>query len=151
MMYLSELNILEGKKRRSKRVGRGTGSGKGGHTVGRGSKGQKARSGNKPWQGFEGGQVPLYKRIPKKAGFSRSYAPLTVTVNLGKFSVFDDGQEVTPISLIEKGIIKASSKKSFDVKILSTGSLDKKLTFNGFSYSAKAVELIEKSGSKISE
>jgi large subunit ribosomal protein L15 len=150
-MYLSEIEKAKGKINKSKRVGRGIGSGKGGHTTGRGSKGQKARSGNKPWQGFEGGQVPLYKRIPQIGGFKRNYVPGVVVVNIDKFNAFDDDADVTPITLIENGIIRATSKKSFSVKILGNGTLTKKLNFSGFSYSEKAVEQIEKSGSKITE
>lgn len=150
-MELSKLERLQGKIRRSKRVGRGIGSGKGGHTVGKGQKGQKSRSGAKPNPGFEGGQVPLYKRLPQLGGFSRKYMPKIYVVDLSVFNVFDDNSEVSPLELVEHRILRSLSKKSFSVKILGSSQLTKKLTFKGFDYSDKARESIEKSGSKIAE
>ena len=150
-MELSKIERLNGKIRKSKRVGRGVGSGKGGHTVGKGQKGQKARSGAKPWVGFEGGQVPLYKRLPQLGGFTRHYVPKVYVVRLDVFNAFDDNEEVTPVSLVERRILRGLTKKSFVVKILGAGKLDKKLTFKGFDYSESSKESIEKSGSKIAE
>jgi large subunit ribosomal protein L15 len=150
-MELAKLEKLQGKTRKSKRVGRGIGSGKGGHTVGKGQKGQKSRSGAKPGIGFEGGQVPLYKRMPQLGGFSRKYMPKIFTVSLDVFNVFEDNTDVSPLELVEHRILRGLTKKNFSVKILGNGQLTKKLTFKGFDYSEKARESIEKSGSKITE
>lgn len=128
-----------------KRVGRGIGSGKGGHTVGRGTKGQKARY--TVALGFEGGQVPLYKKLPQMGGFRNPRTKDIVIVALEKLNVFKDGSEVTPEKLVENGIIRKVSKNP--IKILNTGELTKKLILKGFSASKAALEKIEKSGSKI--
>lgn len=130
-----------------KRLGRGIGSGKGGHTVGKGQKGQKSRSGKKPNLGFEGGQTPLYKRLPKIGGFSNVSSKETYTVKLDVFNTFKDGEEVTPTKLVEKKIIKKVPPGG--VKILSDGELEKKIELKDFKFSKKAKEKIENSGSKI--
>ena len=130
-----------------KRLGRGIGSGKGGHTVGKGQKGQKSRSGKKPNLGFEGGQTPLYKRLPKIGGFSNVSAKETYPVKLDILNIFKDGDEITPAKLVEKKVIKKIP--SGGVKILSDGELTKKLELKGFKFSKKAKEKIENSGSKI--
>lgn len=146
-MDLSKLNkITEDKK---KRLGQGYGSGKGGHTVGRGTKGQKARGSRKVHLGFEGGQVPLYKRLPQIGGFSRKWKSKPLAVNVEVLNVFDDKATVTPEGLVEKGIIKKVPSAS--VKILGNGSIKKNLILTGFSFSAKAREIIEESGSKIND
>lgn len=150
-MELSKLGKSNGKIRKSKRVGRGIGSGKGGHTVGKGAKGQKARTGNTPWLGFEGGQVPLYKRLPQIGGFNRAYATKVRSVKMGTFNRFKDGMEVTPVTLVEERIVRGVTKKAFYVKILTGGKLTKKLTFSGFDYSESARKEIEASGSTIAE
>lgn len=129
----------------SKRRGRGMGSGKGGHTVGRGIKGQKSR--NKVAVGFEGGQVPLYKRLPQIGGFKNPTRKNVVSISLSVLNSFKDGSTVTPESLLEKKIIKRIPRHG--VKILGNGELEKKLTLKGFSTSATVLAKIEKSGSKI--
>lgn len=142
-----ELNkLIKTAKKSAKRRGRGYGSGKGGHTIGRGAKGQKARN-NVP-VGFEGGQIPLYKKLPQLGGFKNPTKKEIGTVSLAKLNVFKDGSKVTPEKLIEKGIFKKLPK--YGVKILATGELDKKLTLKGFLASKAAIEKIEKSGSKLS-
>jgi len=134
-----------------KRVGRGLGSGKGRYS-GRGIKGQKARSGSHSMRpGFEGGQMPIYMRLPKQRGpYSKDAMPIgphrtsTVPVNLRDLDrVFDDGAEVTLEAMIEKGLIKNSKT---DVKILGQGELKKKLAVTAHAFSASAREKIEKAG-----
>lgn len=143
-MKLHELSPVEGSKKAAKRIGRGHGSGQG-KTAGKGHKGQKARAGKGMRLGFEGGQMPLQRRIPKR-GFNNIFAKKVVSVNLGTLnSKFDDGAVVDVNALTEAGIVK----NSFDaVKILGNGKLEKKLTVkvNGFSESAKAK--IEAAGGK---
>jgi large subunit ribosomal protein L15 len=134
-----------------KRVGRGLGSGKGRYS-GRGIKGQKARSGSHSMRpGFEGGQMPIYMRLPKQRGpYSKDAMPIgphrtsTVPVNLRDLDrVFEDGAEVTLEAMIEKGLIKNSKT---DVKILGQGELTKKLSVTAHAFSASAREKIEKAG-----
>ncbi len=138
-------NITSGKKR----VGRGYGSGKGGHTTGLGTKGQKARGSGKVNAGFEGGQVPLYKRIPKRPGFVSYTSKDIKTVSLVTFNRFKDGTSVTPTDLVKAGVLKSLPKHG--VKILQNGTLFKKLELSGFMYTEGARKSIEKSGSKIVE
>ena len=135
--------------RQKKRLGRGVGSGKGGHTVGRGTKGQKARKGAKPRIGFEGGQTPLYKRLPQIGGFKSHTEKEVYILDLDVLNSFKDGEKVTPEIVVERGIFE--NIPSGGIKILSDGSLDKKLDIRGFKYSKKAKEKIEKSGSKIND
>ncbi len=147
-MNLSNLTKQIGKERSKKRLGRGIGSGKGGHTVGRGSKGQKARKGNgKPWAGFEGGQVPLFKRLPRFRTFRSSNKEKPIAVSLNIFNHFEDKSTVTPIEIIKKKLIKGFP--SGGIKVLANGEMKKKLTLKGFTYSNAALQMIEKSGSKI--
>jgi large subunit ribosomal protein L15 len=146
-MELSNLEKLKTKDKK-KIIGRGRGTGKGGHTVGRGHKGQKARKGgSKFYLGFEGGQQPLYKKMPEIGGFKSHTSKEITVVSLNVFSNFKDGQVVTPETLLENKIIKKIPVGR--VKILSDGALSKKLTFKGFKASSKAKEKIEKSGSHI--
>ena len=143
-------NLIKAKTTKtSKRVGRGYSSGKGGHTSGRGQKGQKSRKGAKPWAGFEGGQVPLFKKLPMIGGFSRHYILKPSTVNTAIFNDVKEGTEVTPELLVEMGVLKKLPKSG--VKILSGDSFKGKITFKGFMFSKKAREEIEKAGSKIIE
>ena len=130
------------KIKKSKRLGRGYGSGKGGHTVGRGAKGQKAR--NTVNVGFEGGQVPLYKRLPQMGGFRSHTGQDIIAVPIDRLNVFKEDSEVTPEKLLEQGIIKRVSKDG--VKLLA-GKLEKKLKLKGFLVSKGAEEAIKKSGS----
>ena len=148
-MELSNLIKQNGIKRKKKIVGRGIGSGKGGHTVGKGNKGQKARKGKKIAVGFEGGQVPLYKRLPQIGGFKNSRSRQVGVVNLSVLNQFEEGSNVTPQSLIDNGYFKMLPKHG--VKLLASGKLEKKLTISGFIYSESAKEKITKSGSKIND
>jgi large subunit ribosomal protein L15 len=142
-MDLSTLLKSTGVRRGKKRVGRGIGSGKGGHTSGRGNKGQKARKGTgKPGLGFEGGQVPLYKRMPQLRGFSVYHKKRPQVVSLDVFSVFKAGEKVTPEMLFKAKIIKAFPKKG--VKILAKGKLKHKMIFKGFMFSEAAKAAVDK-------
>lgn len=143
-MNLSRLPKLKGKDRKAKRVGRGIGSGKGSHTSGRGQKGQKARTGGNIPVGFEGGQVPLYKKMPKIKGFFNPHNLKRVVVNISELEVFEDGLKISPSDLVKAGIIKTIPEHG--VKILGDGKLTKKLSLEGFVYSTGAVEKIKKAG-----
>ncbi len=142
-MRLEELKPQEGSTHRKKIVGRGIGSGVG-KTSGKGHKGQKARSGGGVRPGFEGGQMPLYRRLPKR-GFTNIFAKKYVTVNVEVLDKFNDGDEVTAETLLEKGII---SKTLDGVKILGRGEVTKKLTVKVAKVSESAKEKIEKAGGK---
>jgi len=146
-MKLSELTRHKGKKHSKKRVGRGYGSGKGGHTTGRGAKGLKARG--KVAVGFEGGQVPLYKKIPKRPSFIGTKRRDVECIPLVKLNLFKDGDKVTPEKLLKKGILDKLPRHG--VKILANGALHKKIELEGFLISKGARERIEKSESKIIE
>ena len=142
-MRLDELQPAAGSKFSSKRVGRGIGSGTG-KTSGKGHKGQNARSGGGVRPGFEGGQMPLYRRLPKR-GFNNIFAKQYVTINIEALEAFEDGTEVTEQLLLEKGIVR----KTLDgVKILGRGELTKKLTVKVTKYTESAKEKIEKAGGK---
>ncbi|EAG3782839.1 TPA_asm: 50S ribosomal protein L15 [Listeria monocytogenes] len=142
-MKLHELKPSEGSRKERNRVGRGTGSGNG-KTSGRGHKGQKARSGGSVRLGFEGGQLPLFRRIPKR-GFTNINRKEFAIVNLDVLNRFEDGTEVTPELLVETGIIR--NEKS-GIKILSNGNIEKKLTVKANKFSAAAKEAIEAAGGK---
>ncbi len=141
-MELKKLKKLNGNKTKKKRLGRGYGSGKGGHTVGKGMKGQKSRQGNSIPYGFEGGQVPLFKKLPKIGGFSNPTKKQIKGVNILSFNVFNDGDVVTPEMLVEKGIIRSVPKHG--VKILGGGDLKKKIELKGFLFSQSAKDKLEK-------
>ena len=142
-MNLSELKPAAGSKQSNQfRRGRGHGSGNG-KTAGKGHKGQKARSGA-PRPGFEGGQLPLYRRLPKR-GFTNINSKDIVTISVSCLNVFDDGAEVTIAALMEKGIIKNPKD---GVKILGNGELTKKLDVKVNAYSASAAEKIQAAGGK---
>ena len=144
-MKLHELERNRGARHERRRVGRGMGSGLG-KTSGRGEKGQKARSGVSIPATFEGGQLPLYRRLPKR-GFSNSDFKIRyATINVSDLNRFKDGTVVTPELLKETGVLK---NQLDGVKILGDGELEKKLTIKAHKFSASAVEKIEKSGSKI--
>ena len=140
-MKLHELKTAEGSRRVRNRVGRGAGSGNG-KTSGRGQKGQKARSGGKVRPGFEGGQLPLFRRLPKR-GFTNINRKEYAIVNLDQLNKFEDGTEVTPALLVESGVVK--NEKS-GIKVLGNGSLDKKLTVKAHKFSASAAEAIDAKG-----
>lgn len=140
-MDLSNLQPAAGSKQSDNfRRGRGHGSGNG-KTAGKGHKGQKARSGA-PRPGFEGGQMPLYRRLPKR-GFTNRNSLEIVVINLSALETFDNGTEVTVDSLIESGIVKNPKD---GVKILGNGTLTKKLTVKANAFSASAKEKIEALG-----
>ena len=142
-MKLYELSPAEGSKRQAKRIGRGHGSGWG-KTSGKGHKGQKARSGSGMRLGFEGGQMPLQRRLPKR-GFNNIFRKNVVAINVGTLNKFEDGAVVDIAALTEKGIVK----NSFDgVKILSNGTITKKLTVKANAFSKGAVAKIEAAGGK---
>ena len=142
-MNLSTLKPAEGSKHSTNfRVGRGHGSGNG-NTAGKGHKGQKARSGS-PRPGFEGGQMPLYRRIPKR-GFTCINHKDIVAINVSVLDRFEDGAEVTVDTLVECGIVKNPRD---GVKILGNGELTKKLTVKANAFSKSAVEKIEALGGK---
>lgn len=142
-MRLDELKPAAGSTFAVKRVGRGIGSGTG-KTSGKGHKGQNARSGGGVRPGFEGGQMPLYRRLPKR-GFKNIFAKQYVTINIETLEVFEDGTEVTEELLKEKGIVR----KTLDgVKLLGRGELTKKLNVKVTKYTASAKEKIEKAGGK---
>lgn len=141
-MELSNLRPAEGSKHSNFRRGRGHGSGNG-KTAGKGHKGQKARSGA-PRPGFEGGQMPLYRRIPKR-GFTNRNSKDIVGINVTALEVFDNDAVVTVEALLEKGIIKNPRD---GVKILGNGELTKKLTVQVNAFSAGAKEKIEALGGK---
>ena len=140
-MNLSNLRPAEGSKHSDNfRRGRGHGSGNG-KTAGKGHKGQKARSGS-PRIGFEGGQMPLYRRLPKR-GFTNINTKEIVAINISALERFENGSEVTVDTLIESGVVKNPKD---GVKILGNGELTKKLTVKANAFSASAVEKIEKAG-----
>ena len=142
-MKLHTLKPAAGSKKAPKRVGRGTGSGVG-RNAGKGEKGQNARSGGGVRPGFEGGQMPLYRRLPKR-GFTNIFAKEIVAINVDKLNIFEDGTEVTPELLIETGVI---GKVKDGVKILGNGELTKKLTVKANKFSKSAEEKITAAGGK---
>lgn len=142
-MKIHDLAPAEGSKFVAKRVGRGHGSGNG-KTAGKGHKGQKARSGYSSRPGFEGGQMPLQRRLPKR-GFNNIFATKYATVNVSKLEIFDNGTTVDAELLKEKGLVK----KVFDgVKVLGNGDLTKKLTVNAAAFTETAKSKIEAAGGK---
>ena len=142
-MKLHDLKPAVGATTAPKRLGRGTGSGLG-KTSGKGHKGAKARSGGGKRPGFEGGQMPLTMRLPKR-GFTNKWRTEYVAINVDRLEVFEDGQVVSPVELIEMGIIK---KIEDGVKIMGNGELTKKLTVHANKFTASAKEKIEAVGGK---
>lgn len=143
-MKLHELKKNEGATFRKKIVGRGRGSGSG-KTSGRGQKGQNARSGGGVSPVFEGGQLPLYRRLPKRGFSNHDFKTVYAVINVGDLNVFNDGDVVTPALLKEKGIVK---KQLNGIKVLGNGTLEKKLTIQAHRFSSSALRKIEESGSK---
>lgn len=142
-MKLHELTATPGSNTERKRIGRGHGSGWG-KTSGKGHKGQKARSGGSIRPGFEGGQMPLQRRLPKR-GFNNIFATKYATVNVADLNKFSDGDVVDAQALIEKGLVK----KTYDgVKILGNGEINVKLTVKAAGFSATAKDKIEAAGGK---
>ena len=142
-MKLHELNAPAGTSRNRKRRGRGTANGQG-KTGGRGMNGQKSRSGGGVRLGFEGGQMPLYRRIPKR-GFTNIFGTTYTTLNVEDLNRFEEGTEVTPAMLVELGVLKQVKD---GVKILGDGELKKSLTVKAHKFSKTAVEKIEAAGGK---
>ena len=142
-MKLHELHPAEGSTSAQKRLGRGSGSGLG-KTSGKGHKGAKARSGGGKRPGFEGGQMPLYRRVPKR-GFNNVFRTEYAEVNLERLEAFEDGAVVDAAALLEKRIIR---KELDGVKILGVGELTKKLTVKAAKFSGTAKEKIEAVGGK---
>ena len=146
-MKLHELRPSEGAFKTSKRVGRGVASGHG-KTSGKGHKGQNARSGGGVRPGFEGGQLPLFRRLPKRGFSNAKFKVEYATINVSDLENFEDGAVVTPELLKEMGIVK---KQLAGIKVLGNGELTKKLTVKAAKFSATAVEKIEKMGGKAEE
>ena len=143
-MKLHELHPAEGSTTAAKRLGRGVGSGLG-KTAGKGHKGAKARSGGGKRPGFEGGQMPLTRRLPKR-GFTNIFAKEYATINVSALNVFEDGSTVNAEALLEMGLIK---KVLDGVKVLGGGELQKKLTVSVAKVTASAKEKIEAIGGKV--
>ena len=142
-MRLHELKKPEGSTKAPKRIGRGQGTGWG-TTAGRGMNGQNSRSGGGVRLGFEGGQMPLYRRLPKR-GFTNKWAKEYAEVNVKDLNKFEDGAVVDIDALLEAGLV---GKKLDGVKVLGNGELEKKLTVKAEKFSKSAVEKIEKAGGK---
>ena len=142
-MKLHELSPVAGSTHVGKRKGRGVGTGNG-KTGGRGHKGQKARSGGKIRVGFEGGQMPLARRIPKR-GFHNVFAKPLTAVNLAALNAFEDGATVDAAALLDAGIINACP---YGLKVLANGTLTKKITVKASAFSESAKEKIEQAGGK---
>ena len=143
-MKLHELAPAAGSKKTRTRVGRGLGSGLG-KTSGRGQKGQNSRSGGGVRTGFEGGQMPLYRRVPKR-GFKNIFALQYAEVNVSQLNRFEDGATVDPVALIEAGILKNVRD---GIRILGNGTLERKLTVIANGFTKSAVEKIEAAGGKV--
>ena len=140
-MNLHELAPVMGSTHVNKRKGRGTGNGK---TAGRGHKGQKARSGGKIRRGFEGGQMPLARRVPKR-GFNNIFAKPLTSVNVSQLERFEEGTVITAEALIAAGVISGCPN---GLKVLGAGNLTKKLTVQAAAFSESAKEKIEQAGGK---
>ena len=142
-MKLHELSPAPGSTKKAFRKGRGAGSGNG-KTAGKGHKGQKARSGGGVRPGFEGGQMPLTRRLPKR-GFTNIFATKYATINVGDLNRFEDGAVVDEAAIVAAGLVK----KTMDgIKVLGNGELEKKLTVNAKAFSASAKQKIEAAGGK---
>ena len=142
-MFMNELSPAAGSTHVAKRKGRGIGTGNG-KTGGRGHKGQKARSGGKVRIGFEGGQMPLARRVPKR-GFNNIFAEPLTAVNVSELEIFENGAVVDAAALIEKGVI---SNCKYGLKVLARGELTKKLTVKAAAFSESAKAKIEQAGGK---
>ena len=143
-MRLHDIKLRKTRMFKSKRIGRGYGSGKGGHTVGRGTKGQKSRSGSKSMLSFEGGNVPMHRRLPKFRGFRNINRVSYDAVNFSDLEKnYKADSLVDMVSLKKKGLIKKRSKYA---KILGKGKLTKKLKFSGVSVSKQSMEVLKKLG-----
>ena len=142
-MYIHELSPADGATRAGKRKGRGPGTGNG-KTAGRGHKGQKSRSGGGTRIGFEGGQMPLARRLPKR-GFNNIFAKPLTAINVAVLEKFEDGATVGAEELLEAGLL---SKCRYGLKVLGNGTLTKKLTVKATAFSVSAKQKIEEAGGK---
>ena len=146
-MRQDNLSPAPGSKKSRKRVGRGDGSGHGTYS-GRGCKGQKSRSGNKVRPGFEGGQLPLIKRLPQKRGFVNIFRTAYSVININKLNIFEPGSEVTPERLVAAGVVKSLRHP---IKILAEGDINYPLLVKVNKFSAAAKAKIEAAGGKAEE
>lgn len=144
-MKLHELKPAKGAVKAKRRIGRGTATGQG-KTAGRGQDGQWSRSGGGVRPGFEGGQMPLYRRLPKRGFNNSEFETRYTTINIDKLNSFEDGTEITPQMLKENGVIRKIEKDG--VKILGNGSIEKKLTIKANKFTKSAAEKIEAAGGK---
>jgi len=142
-----ELSPSPGSRKKRKRVGRGDGSGHGTYS-GRGCKGQKSRSGYKMRIGFEGGQLPLIKRLPRKRGFVNIFRVEYSIINLNKLNIFEPGSEVTPAVLVAAGLVKSLRHP---IKILAEGDINRPLVIKANKFSVAAKAKIEAAGGKVEE
>lgn len=148
MLTLNNLKSPKGAHRNTKRIGRGQGSGWG-TQAGKGHKGQKARSGGGVKLGFEGGQMPIYRRLPKRGFSNAPFKTEYAVVNLGRIAEKFEGEEVSRETLVEKGMLSGRFK-SLPIKVLGEGELKSGLTFKGINkFSKSAEEAINKAGGKI--
>ena len=146
-MRQDRLAPAPGSRKDRKRVGRGDGSGHGTYS-GRGCKGQKSRAGFRMRPGFEGGQLPLIKRLPRKRGFVNIFRTEYSIVNLGSLNAFEAGSEVTPEALVAAGVVKSLRQP---IKVLAEGGIDRPLTIKANKFSAAAKAKIEAAGGKAEE
>jgi len=146
-MRQDKLSPAPGSRRARKRVGRGDGSGHGTYS-GRGCKGQKSRSGYKMRPGFEGGQLPLIKRLPRKRGFVNIFRIEYSIVNIDRLNIFESGSEVTPEKLVAAGVVKSLRHP---IKILAEGDINHPLLVKANKFSAAAKAKIEAAGGKVEE
>ena len=144
-MRLHDLKPAEGSRKKKKRVGRGTGSGLG-TTAGRGMNGQNSRSGGGVRPGFEGGQMPLFRRLPKRGFTNARFKKQWTILNVTDLNVFEDKTDVTPEILLEKGLIKSLK---FGIKILGDGELNKTLNIKANKFTQSAIKKIEAAGGKV--
>ena len=144
-MRLHDLKPAEGSRKNKKRVGRGTGSGLG-TTAGRGMNGQNSRSGGGVRPGFEGGQMPLFRRLPKRGFTNARFKKKWTILNVTDLNVFEDKTEVTPEMLLENGLIKSLK---FGIKILGDGELNKSLNIKANKFTQSAIKKIEAAGGKV--
>lgn len=146
-MRQDKLSPAPGSKRRRKRVGRGDGSGHGTYS-GRGCKGQKSRAGFRMSRGFEGGQLPLIRRLPRKRGFTNIFRIEYSIVNVGELSMFEAGSEVTPERLVVAGVVKSLRHP---IKVLAEGDINHPLVVKANRFSAAAKAKIEAAGGEVEE
>ena len=146
-MRQDTLSPARGSKTKRKRVGRGNGSGHGTYS-GRGCKGQKSRAGYKMKRGFEGGQLPLIRRLPRKRGFTNIFRIEYSVVNIDRLNIFEPGSEVTPQRLVEVGLVKSLR---YPIKILAAGDVNHPLVIKANKFSAAAKAKIEAAGGRVEE